>query len=87
VQSILEHGALSALVYTVDPARMQAAEDAIVAAGAPVAFNFDSFVWVNQSAAFSDFHGTGCNPAGNATFADWSFVTNRYNVIGVRKQA
>jgi acyl-CoA reductase-like NAD-dependent aldehyde dehydrogenase len=85
--SIREHGALSALVYTTDAEKMQQAEDAIVMAGAPVAFNFNSFVWVNQSAAFSDFHGTGCNPAGNATFADWQFVTNRYNVIGVRKQA
>ena len=79
--------ALSALVYTTNNERMTASEDAIVNAGAPVAFNFNSFVWVNQSAAFSDFHGTGANPAGNATFADWSFVTNRYNVIGVRKQA
>jgi acyl-CoA reductase-like NAD-dependent aldehyde dehydrogenase len=86
-QSIREHGALSALVYTTDAAKMQQAEDAIVMAGAPVAFNFNSYVWVNQSAAFSDFHGTGCNPAGNATFADWQFVTNRYNVVGVRKQA
>ncbi len=87
VSSIHEHGALSSLVYTTNAHRMQIAEDAIVAVGAPVAFNFNSFVWVNQSAAFSDFHGTGCNPAGNATFADWQFVTNRYNVVGVRKQA
>ncbi len=86
VGSIHEQGALSVLVYTTDPDRTITAEDAIVNAGAPVAFNFNSFVWVNQSAAFSDFHGTGANPAGNATFADWSFVTNRYNVIGVRKQ-
>jgi phenylacetic acid degradation protein paaN len=85
--SIRKHGALSALVYCTDDARMQQAEDAIVHAGAPVSFNLNSYVWVNQSAAFSDFHGAGCNPAGNATFADWSFVTNRYNVIGVRKQA
>jgi phenylacetic acid degradation protein paaN len=87
VSSVREHGALSSLVYTTDAEHMQHAEDAIVAAGAPVAFNFNSFVWVNQSAAFSDFHGTGCTPAGNATFADWQFVTNRYNVVGVRKQA
>lgn len=87
VSSIHQHGALSSLVYTTNAERMQIAEDAIVAVGAPVAFNFNSFVWVNQSAAFSDFHGTGCNPAGNATFADWQFVTNRYNVVGVRKQA
>lgn len=85
--SIRTHGALSALVYCTDAARAQQAEDAIVNAGAPVSFNFNSSVWVNQSAAFSDFHGAGCNPAGNATFADWSFVTNRYNVVGVRKQA
>lgn len=86
-KSIREQGALSVLVYTNDETRMVQAEDAVVNAGAPIAFNFNSFVWVNQSAAFSDFHGTGANPAGNATFADWSFVTNRYNVIGVRKQA
>ncbi|MBU3700256.1 MAG: phenylacetic acid degradation protein PaaN [Candidatus Kapabacteria bacterium] len=85
--SIRQHGALSSLVFTSNPESMQRAEDAIVSAGAPVAFNFNSFVWVNQSAAFSDFHGTGCTPAGNATFADWQFVTNRYNVVGVRKQA
>lgn len=87
VSSVHQHGALSSLVYTTNSDRMQMAEDAIVSAGAPVAFNFNSFVWVNQSAAFSDFHGTGCTPAGNATFADWQFVTNRYNVVGVRKQA
>ncbi|HBB25969.1 MAG TPA: phenylacetic acid degradation protein PaaN, partial [Bacteroidetes bacterium] len=87
VSSVHQHGALSSLVYTTNTGRMQLAEDAIVTAGAPVAFNFNSFVWVNQSAAFSDFHGTGCTPAGNATFADWQFVTNRYNVVGVRKQA
>jgi len=86
-RSVRTHGALTTIVYTTDPAKQERAEDVIVRAGAPVAFNFNSYVWVNQSAAFSDFHGAGCNPAGNATFADWSFVTNRYNVIGVRKQA
>lgn len=80
------HGALSAIVYCTDDAKSQMAEDAIVKAGAPVSFNFDSYVWVNQSAAFSDFHGAGCNPAGNATFADQAFVANRFNVVGIRKQ-
>lgn len=87
VRSVRSHGALTTLVYTTDEAQMNQAEDAIVAAGAPVAFNLNSFVWVNQSAAFSDFHGTGANPAGNAAYADWSFVTNRYHIIGVRRQA
>jgi len=87
IAGIHETGALTTLVHTTDEEKMQQAEDSIVDAGAPVAFNFTSFVWVNQSAAFSDFHGTGANPAGTAAFADWSFVTGRYNVIGVRKQA
>jgi len=85
--SVRTCGALTTLVYTQSPEYMQLAEDVIVGAGAPVAFNFDSFVWVNQSAAFSDFHGAGANPAGNATFADLQFVTGRYNVLGIRKQA
>ena len=62
------------------------AEEAIIYAGAPVAFNFTGPIWVNQSAAFSDFHGTGANPAGSAAFADMSFVCNRYNVIGSREK-
>ncbi|RPI67085.1 MAG: aldehyde dehydrogenase family protein [Ignavibacteriae bacterium] len=82
---VRSQGALTTLVYTTDDAKMQQAEDAIVSAGAPVAFNFNSFVWVNQSAAFSDFHGAGANPAGNASFADMAFVAGRFNVIGVRK--
>lgn len=85
--SIKRHGALTTLVFTTDPEKIQRAEDRITAAGAPVAFNFNSAVWVNQSAAFSDFHGAGCNPSGNATFADWSFVASRFNVVGIRKQA
>ncbi|MCO6466164.1 MAG: aldehyde dehydrogenase family protein [Bradyrhizobiaceae bacterium] len=81
------HGALSTLVYTTNDGNATLAEEAMVAAGAPIAFNFDSFVWVNQSAAFSDFHGTGANPAGTASFADLQFLTSRFNVVGVRKQA
>lgn len=85
--SIKAHGALTTLVYTTDPEKMERAEGLISRAGAPVAFNFNSYVWVNQSAAFSDFHGSGANPAGNATFADVQFVASRFNVIGIRTQA
>lgn len=85
-KSVREHGALSTLVYCTNDASMVMAENAIVAAGAPVAFNLDNFVWVNQSAAFSDFHGTGANPSGSASFADMQFVSSRYNIVGVRRQ-
>ena len=83
-ESVQEHGALSTAVYTTDYRRQKMAEEELVYAGAPVAFNFTGPIWVNQSAAFSDFHGTGANPAGNASFADLSFITQRYNVIGSR---
>ena len=85
--SVRKHGALTALVYSTDEEKVRRAEDVLTSAGAPVAFNFDSAVWVNQSAAFSDFHGGGRTPAGNATFTDWSFVSVRFNVVGIRHQA
>jgi phenylacetic acid degradation protein paaN len=83
-KSVKINGALTTAVYTTDEGRMAAAEESIIMAGAPVAFNFTGPIWVNQSAAFSDFHGAGANPAGNCCFADLSFVTNRFNVIGTR---
>lgn len=83
-QSILTHGALTTLVHTTDSAQQNEAEERILNAGAPIAFNFTGFIWVNQSAAFSDFHGAGGNPAGNCSFADLSFVANRFNMLGTR---
>ena len=38
-------------------------------------------VFVNQSSAFSDYHGTGGNPAANASYADSAFVANRFRVV------
>ncbi|MBD1209110.1 MAG: phenylacetic acid degradation protein PaaN [Ignavibacteria bacterium] len=88
LRSLKHKGALTTLVYTTDAAQREQAEDAIIFEGkAPVAFNYVGGIFVNQSSAFSDFHGAGANPAGNASFADASFVTNRFNVIGAREVA
>ena len=83
-QSVRDHGALTTSCYTVSDEHRVLAENALIEAGAPVAFNFVGPIWINQSAAFSDFHGAGANKAGNASYADLSFVSNRVNVIGVR---
>lgn len=83
-KSVKINGALTTAVYSTDDGRIAAAEESLIMAGAPVAFNFTGPIWVNQSAAFSDFHGAGANPSGNASFADLSFVTNRFNMIGTR---
>ncbi len=80
-----EKGAITWLVYTTDDAVAAAAEDAAVDAGVSVAFNLMGGLFVNQSAAFSDFHVTGANPAGNASLTDPAFVANRFRIVGVRK--
>jgi phenylacetic acid degradation protein paaN len=83
----LRSGAITWLVYTTDDDVAAAAEDAAVEAGVPVAFNLTGGLFVNQSAAFSDFHVTGANPAGNASLTDPAFVAGRFRVVGIRKQA
>ncbi|GIV53515.1 MAG: oxidoreductase [Candidatus Kapaibacterium sp.] len=82
--SVQRCGALSTLVYTTDPSLQRSAEEALFDVGAPIAFNFTGPIWINQSAAFSDFHGTAATRAGNASFTDVAFVAARYSVIGTR---
>jgi hypothetical protein len=43
-----------------------------------LSINLTGGVFVNQSAAYSDYHGTGGNPAANASYADSAFVANRF---------
>jgi len=86
VQSAQTRGAITWLVYTTDDDVTSRAVDAAVDAGVSVAFNLTGGLYVNQSAAFSDFHVTGANPAGNASLTDPAFVANRFRVIGVRTQ-
>ena len=49
-----------------------------------LAINLTGTLLVNQSAAFSDFHVTGGNPAGNASLCDAAFVANRFRVVETR---
>ena len=80
----LESGAITWLAYTTSDDVMEDIVDAAVDAGVSVAFNLTGGLFVNQSAAFSDFHVTGANAAGNASLADPAFVANRFRVVGVR---
>nr|HPR08215.1 phenylacetic acid degradation protein PaaN [Denitromonas sp.] len=50
-------------------------------AGVALSINLTGGVFVNQSAAFSDYHGTGANPSANASYSDSAFVANRFRVI------
>jgi hypothetical protein len=47
--------------------------------------NLTGGVYVNQSAAFSDFHATGANPAANSALSDLAYVANRFRVVQSRR--
>jgi acyl-CoA reductase-like NAD-dependent aldehyde dehydrogenase len=79
-----EHGALTLSVYSTDDAVLEEAHEASIRGGVALSINLTGGVFVNQSAAFSDFHGTGANPAANAALADAAFVSNRFRVVQSR---
>ena len=78
-------GAITASVYTTDTAFMDTAEEVFAETGVNLALNFTGAIHVNQSAAFSDYHVSGRNPAGNASLTDLSFVSPRFTISAVRK--
>jgi phenylacetic acid degradation protein paaN len=83
--SVQRHGALTLSAYTTDPAVAAAIQDAAEVAGVSLSLNLTDSVFVNQTAAFSDFHGTGANPAANAALSDSAFVANRFRVVQTRQ--
>ena len=80
-----KHGCISCAAYTQDDATKAFIEDEMSSVFAPVSFNLTGFIWVNQHAAFSDFHVTGGNAAGNASFTNPEFVSKRYVWVGIRE--
>lgn len=79
------HGAITCGAYCTDEELQEYIADEMAEAYVGVAFNFTGFIWVNQSAAFSDFHVSGGNPAGNASLTDSLFVTKRFVWVGTRR--
>ncbi len=78
---VREHGALTVGVYSSKPAIVEAMTEATLKAGVALSINLTGGVFVNQSAAFSDYHGVGMNPAANAAYSDAAFVANRFRVV------
>jgi phenylacetic acid degradation protein paaN len=75
------HGALTMSVYATDQNVIDRAIDVAEDAGVALSINLTGGVFVNQSAAFSDFHGTGSNPAANAALTDSAYVANRFRIV------
>lgn len=80
----MERGAMTISVYSTKKEVLREVEDAAAEAGISLSCNLTGSVFVNQSAAYSDFHGTGANPAANTTLSDPSFVTGRFYVTQSR---
>ncbi len=83
--SASELGAITCSCYSTDNEFMAEVEDAMNEVFTPVSFNFTGAAFVNQHAAFSDFHVTGGNPSGNASFTDSQYVNRRFVWVGNRK--
>ncbi|HSI90325.1 MAG TPA: phenylacetic acid degradation protein PaaN [Adhaeribacter sp.] len=81
----MEHGAISCGAYTTDAEIKEKIMDEMSLAGTPVSFNLTGGIYVNQNAGFSDFHVTGGNPAGNASFTNPEFVIKRFTWVGFRE--
>ncbi len=79
-----EHGAITSAVYSTDAELLRDAQETLTDAGVPVSCNLTGQIFVNQAAAFSDFHVSGANPAGNATLCDAAFVVDRFRIVHTR---
>jgi phenylacetic acid degradation protein paaN len=80
----LRRGSLTFSVYSTKESVLNAARETAAEAGVNLSCNLTGGVYVNQSAAFSDYHGTGANPAANASLTDSAFVANRFRIIETR---
>ena len=75
------HGALTVGLYSTSQEVIDQMTQATWRGKVALSINLTGGVFVNQSAAFSDYHGSGANPAANASYADSAFVANRFRVI------
>ena len=79
------HGALTLSVYSTSEEVIDEAIAVAEDAGVALSINLTGAVFVNQSAAFSDFHGTGANPAANSALTDSAYVASRFRVVQHRR--
>lgn len=77
-------GAITAALYATDEALIEEAATAFSKAGVNLSVNLTGNIYVNQSAAFSDYHVTGANPSGNASLTDTAFVAPRFRRVMIR---
>lgn len=80
-----QHGAISSYLYSLDENFIGRSVDAYAEAGMNLSINLHGAMWANFAAAYSDYHVTGLNPAGNACLADLAFVAGRFRIVQHRR--
>jgi acyl-CoA reductase-like NAD-dependent aldehyde dehydrogenase len=78
-------GSLTASVYSTDADVLAAAHSVALDTGVSMSSNLTADTYVNQTVAFSDYHGTGANAAANATLTDLAFVADRFRIVETRR--
>ncbi len=83
--TVRDGGAMTAGMYSTYADVIDSMREAALDVGVALSENLTGQVFVNQSAAFSDFHGTGANPSANASYTDGAYVASRFRVIQSRR--
>lgn len=79
-----QFGAINSYAYSTNPQFIERAQNAFGDAGANLSINMIGPMPLTYAAAFSDYHVSGLNPAGNATLTDASFVSGRFRIVQSR---
>lgn len=86
-RTVRDKGAMTVGGYTTSAEVERGLEEVCWEECAQLSLNLTGGVYVNQTAAFSDFHGSGGNPAANAALCDGAFVASRFRMVEVRRPA
>jgi len=78
-------GTISCYLYSLNDDFEDAWLDRYAQVGANLTINLTGAMWINFAAAYSDYHVTGLNPAGNACLTDLSFVASRFRIAQSRR--
>lgn len=78
-------GSISSYLYSTDEDFISRSTPLYEQAGANLTINLTGAMWINFAAAYSDYHVSGLNPAGNACLADLSFVASRFRIVQRRR--
>ena len=84
-RDVAEFGGLTAFLYSTDEDFIARAEADYARAGAQLTINLTGAMPLNFAAAYSDYHVTGLNPAGNASLTHLAFVTSRFCISQSRR--